>query len=102
MDRAIAYTRIPVADLGKAIGTSGRATILYGFNVVADVTGTGPSVQFYNGVSELETLVLHYNTTADVPTTIMFPEGITFPSGCFVDVASAPNVVQITAFYEHV
>lgn len=102
MDTVVAYQRSPIADIGLAVGTASRPTILYGFNVVAEVTGTGPVIQFYNDATGLTDIVIQVNTTADVPATVMFPEGITFPSGCFLDVASALDVTQVTVFYQQI
>lgn len=102
MDTVVGYQRSPIADIGLPIGTASRPTIIYGFNVVAEVTGTGPTIQFYNDATGSTDIVIQVDTTADVPTTVMFPEGITFPDGCFLDVASGADVIQVTVFYKQI
>ncbi len=100
MGHKIGFQRSPIADIGEPVHAAGVPVVVYGFNVVAAVSGTGPSVQFYNDATGLTDIVIQCNTTADVPSTVVFPEGITFPNGCFLDAASGSDVVQVTVFYQ--
>lgn len=97
----IGFQRSPVASISEPIHSAGVPVVIYGFNVIAEVTGTGPIVR-YNQTDSAVTNVIQVDTTADVPTTVMFPEGVTFPNGCYVDVESASDVVQVTTFYTKV
>lgn len=101
MDEKIGYQRIPVANLGAPVHATGSPVVVYGFNVVAEVTGTGPDIRFYDGSDDPGSVILlQVNTAADVPTTVTFPEGITFLNGCFVDVDDPGNLTQVTVFYQ--
>ncbi len=100
MLKTVGFQRSPIADIGEVVHAAGTPIILYGFNVVAEVSGTGPNVQFYNNSTGDAPIIIQVNTTADVPTTVMYPEGILFPDGCFLDCQSAGDVVQVTVFYE--
>jgi hypothetical protein len=99
MGHKIGIQRIPVASLGDPVNSAGKPVVIYGFNVISEVTGTGPDIRLYNDGDGNSDIVIKVNTAADVPTTVTFPEGITFPGGCFVDVEDVGNVVQVTVFY---
>lgn len=100
MEQLVGFQRSPIADIGEPVHAAGVPIILYGFNVIAAVTGTGPEVQFYNDSEGFTGLTIKVNTPADVPTTIIYPAGIVFPNGCFLDVSQGADVVQVTVFYK--
>lgn len=96
----VGFQHSPIADIGEPVHSAGTPIVLYGFNVVPEVTGTGPSVIFWEGPDDSGSIAIQDNTTADVPTTVMYPQGIVFPTGCFLDIENAVDVVQVTVFYK--
>lgn len=98
MENCVGFQRITTLS-GEAIIAEGTPLVLYGFNVAAQVTTVKPGVRFYEGDGSDPSILEHY-TTADIPTTVPYPEGITFPNGCLVDVADSNNVESLTVFYK--
>ena len=86
------------------VGTSGRATQLYG-TVILGPTATGGTLNFYDGTSTSGTLVLSLTYAAAVSRKFSFKKGIIFKEGCFVDILlddaqNVPSVLQIS--YSHI
>lgn len=96
----IAYSRIPVGDIG-GLFLSGAPVVIYGYNIVPEITAAAPDFILWSP-TDADTKIVHVHTTADVPTTVMFPEGITFPNGAFHDAADALNMIQVTIFYKKI
>jgi hypothetical protein len=101
MGQLIGFQRTAIADFGFPVSADGTAVVIYGYNIIPQVTGTSPDIIFQTA-DDSATTVLKCNTTADVASTVVFAEGITFPVGCWVDTSDANNVSAITVFYQKV
>lgn len=101
MDKLIGYQRTAIADFGFPVNANGIAVTIYGYNIIPEVTGISPDIIFQTA-DDAATTIIKCNTTADVPSSVIFAEGITFPSGCWIDTTDALNIVQIAVFYQKV
>ena len=82
-----------VAD--GVVGTSGKATRVYGFIVNSD--GTGSVTAVYDGTSAGGTAMDSLVGTASVSTRISYPGGLYFPNGCYLNLDA--HVTYIVAIY---
>lgn len=98
MDNLIGYQRTALADFGFPVSANGTAVTIYGYNVIPLVTGVSPDIIFQT--SDGGTVVIQSNTTPDVAQTVIFAEGITFPTGCWIDTNDALNISAVTIFYQ--
>ena len=78
-----------------AVGTSGKATIVWSITVFADATGT---FVLRNGTGTGDTVLWGPETAAAVVGArhYPFPNGMWFPAGCFFDETAGAAVVTIT------
>jgi hypothetical protein len=80
------------------VGTSGKATRVYGISILSG--GTGAVVAFYNATSATGNQLLTGTGTANKA--VMVPdipaEGILFPAGLYVDVDT--NTTQVNVWCE--
>lgn len=88
--------QILIAD--GAVKASGTPVTVYGMNITSG-GGGGGIVILRNGTSTGGTLVIQEHGTTSLSLSKDYKGvGITFPSGCFVDIDA--NVVNVTIFYE--
>lgn len=96
--------------LGKAYQTgttsdvtvlaSGTPVIVYAVNIVCSGGGAG-TIQLRNGTADTSALLLQVTGAASTGTVHdMGGVGLTFPSGCYVDVGS--NVATFTIVFEKI
>lgn len=77
--------------------SSGRAVAVYGVNMASG--GTAGNIVLRNGTSSSGTAVLTITGSISAGTVTHFGGvGITFPSGCFIDVDA--NVASYSVIYE--
>lgn len=99
MDNTVALQRFGGSSAGPVL-SSGVPVIIYGYNVIGEITGVGPSMQFFNGTTDETDIIIQENTPADETTTVVYPQGILFPLGCFFNPEAAADQTQITVFYK--
>lgn len=80
------------------IGTSGTPKDIYGYTFLSG--GSAGNIDFHDGTGTTGTQVLDVVGTASQTTTVTFPYGLRFPSGCYINLDA--NVVSLTVFYQEV
>ena len=82
-----------------ALDTAGQAVAVYGINIISD--GTAGVVSLRGGDVVGDSIVMTLTGTASTGVYIDLGAGVTFPSGCFVDI-SANVTPSCTLVYERV
>lgn len=83
-----------------AVLSSGTPVIIYAVNIVCGAGGAG-TLQLRNGTADSDTILLQVTGAASTGTVHdMGGVGLTFPSGCYVDVGS--NVTSFTVVFEKI
>lgn len=78
---------------------SSVAIVIYGIHILSGVGGAGV-VLLKNGTATSDTVAIEETGTQATGKTITYPDGITFSSGCFVDIDA--NVTSAAIWYEKV